>query len=177
IMLDFEVVGLITRTVSDAELLYSVVALPDARDRCSLLAAEPEPEPAQTQSKALRILYVPRFDDQPLDSEIAASVDDAAALLRSLGHLVTEGQLPFSLDFIDTFWPMLGTVAVGALFEQYPEAEQLASAKWQTMAQSGRQISAPRYLAAIDGIDQFRRIVTDAYKDFDIIMTPSAAAL
>ncbi|MEH6651900.1 MAG: amidase [Motiliproteus sp.] len=181
IMLDFEVAGLITRTVNDAQLLYSVVAGPDARDRNSLLAEEPELEPeldpVQKLQTALRILYVRRFGDHPLDSEIAASVDQAAARLRSLGHEVTEGQLPFSLDFVDAFWPMLGRVAVGALFEQYPEAEQLASSKWQTMAQSGRQISAPRYLAAIDGIDQFRRIVTEAYQDFDIIMTPSAAAL
>ncbi|MEH6823807.1 MAG: amidase [Motiliproteus sp.] len=175
IMLDFEVAGLITRSVADAELLYSVIAGPDARDRHSLLAAEPDTH--ETDASALRILYVPRFNDQPLDPEIASSVDAAAERLRSLGHKVTVGPLPFSLDFIDQFWPMLGSVAVGALFERYPEAEPLAAPKWQEMARAGREISAPRYLDAIDRIDQFRRTVTEAYADFDIIMTPSAAAL
>ena len=72
---------------------------------------------------------------------------------------------------------MLGSVAVGALFERYPGAEHLASAKFVDMAAAAQDISAARYLDAIDRIDQFRREVSNAFSDFDMIMTPSAAAL
>ncbi|MEH6577018.1 MAG: amidase [Amphritea sp.] len=171
IMLDFEVIGPVTRTVADSKLLYQTMVGPDVRDRNSLLSV------TVPQKSPLRILYVPRFADNPLDPEIDINVAEAAERLRALGHEVIEGVLPFDLDFVDEFWPMLGSVAVGALFERYPGAEQLASAKFIDMAAVGKGISAPRYLDAIDRIDLFRKDVADAFKDIDIIMTPSAAAL
>ena len=73
---DFEVVGTLTRSVADAALLDAVLSGDAAR-----------PLPARAQ----RILSVPRFDDAPLDPEVAAACDTAAAALEAAGHIVETG--------------------------------------------------------------------------------------
>ncbi|WP_116472532.1 amidase [Zobellella maritima] len=176
VMLDFEVIGPIARSVVDAAALFNIMAGEDARDRKSLRVSQ-GPVDCQTHPPRLRILYVPRFGDNPLDPQIAASVGGAAATLRALGHEVSEGELPFSLDFVDAFWPMLAAVAVAALFERYPEAEPLAAEKFRTQAARGRDMGAAAYLNALEDIDAFRRRVGEAFEQVDVIMTPSAAAL
>ncbi|MCP8688094.1 amidase [Marinobacterium sedimentorum] len=180
ILLDFEVIGPIARTVADTRLLFELIAGPDERDRKSLGAAQAAGESAaagpETQ-KPLRILYVKDFGGNALDKEIDASVAGACETLRALGHRVSEGPLPFSLDFVNDFWPVLGQVGVASLFERYPQAAELASARFVDMAAAGAAVGAPAYLRALESIDQFRSDVTAAYGDIDIIMTPSAAAL
>ncbi|MBV9756260.1 MAG: amidase, partial [Alphaproteobacteria bacterium] len=60
ILIDFETVGPLARTVADARLLDALMAGPDARDRRSLYAAAP-PRPAGPR----RILYIPCFGNSP----------------------------------------------------------------------------------------------------------------
>ncbi|WP_205624058.1 amidase [Marinobacterium rhizophilum] len=183
ILLDFEVIGPIARTVADTRLLFELIAGPDDRDRKSLFAsgaATAESERAAAEpgtQKPLRILYVNDFGGNALDPEIAASVAGACDRLRALGHQVSEGPLPFSLDFVNAFWPVLGQVGVASLFERYPQARELASERFAGMAEAGAAVGAPAYLRALESIDAFRAQVTAAYGDIDIIMTPSAAAL
>ncbi len=180
ILLDFEVIGPIARNVADARLLFDLIAGPDARDRRSLAAAQAAGESMAAESETqepLRILYVKDFGGNALDPEIDASVAGACETLRTLGHSVSEGPLPFSLDFVNAFWPVLGQVGVASLFERYPQAPTLVSERFVQMAAAGAAVGAPAYLRALESIDQFRAQVTAAYGDIDIIMTPSAAAL
>ncbi|UTW11742.1 amidase [Marinobacterium rhizophilum] len=180
ILLDFEVIGPIARSVADARLLFDLIAGPDGRDRRSLGAAQAAGQGATAgagMQKPLRILYVKDFGGNALDREIDASVAGACETLRGLGHSVTEGPLPFSLDFVNSFWPVLGQVGVASLFETYPQAAELVSERFVQMAAAGAAVGAPAYLRALESVDQFRAEVTAAYGDIDIIMTPSAAAL
>jgi aspartyl-tRNA(Asn)/glutamyl-tRNA(Gln) amidotransferase subunit A len=175
ILLDMEVIGPIARTVEDAALAYRVIAGPDALDRKSLLAAEAEAGAEQT---SLSILYVPRFGDAPLDAEIAASVAQAASALAALGHRVEhQAALPFDLSPITEFWPILGQVGVAHVLELHPGMESSIGERFRVMLEAGRKVSAARYLAGIEAINAFRRTVTGAFEHFDLIMTPSAAAL
>ena len=176
ILLDFEVIGPIARTVADTRLLFELIADPDERDRRSLFAAGAA-APEHAAPKALRLLYVADFGGNALDPEIAASVAGACDRLRALGHQVSEGPLPFGLDFVNEFWPVLGQVGVASLFERYPQAPELASERFIGMAEAGAAVGAPAYLRALENIDAFRAEVCAAYGDIDIIMTPSAAAL
>ena len=175
IMLDFEVVGPIARTVEDSAMLYNAIVGPDPRDRLSLAAravpvmlASPQP---------MRIRYVPRLGEQPVDVEVEASVAQAAETLRRLRHHVVQGELPFDVSPIDDFWPLLGQVGLAYVFERHPELERSAAAKFVAMAQAGRAVPARSYLQGIEAVRAFRRDVVDAYTDCDVIMTPSAAAL
>ena len=175
ILLDMEVIGPIARTVGDVALAYRVIAGPDARDRKSLLEAATGLRPEQAP---LSILYVPRFGDAPLDPEIAASVDQAARTLAALGHRIEQSSaLPFDLAPIVEFWPVLGQVGVAHVLELHPGKESQIGERFRAMLETGRKVSAARYLAGIETINAFRRTVTEAFEQFDLILTPSAAAL
>ena len=175
ILLDFEVIGPIARSVEDAALLFNAMAGPDPRDHASLVGRG---SPARhNETGSLSILYVPAFGNHPLDSEIADSVCGAADVLGGLGHRVDVGTLPFALDAIVEFWPLLGQVGVAHLFDLYPDVEAQAAPKFADMARQGRAVLAPRYLHGLETIRKFRHIVASAFDDFDLIMTPSAAAL
>ncbi len=68
ILTDLETAGTLTRSVDDAMLLDAVLKGPDARDRRSLYAsAQP------WRRRKLRVLYIPRFGDSPVDPEVARS--------------------------------------------------------------------------------------------------------
>ncbi|OXY82267.1 amidase [Oceanimonas doudoroffii] len=171
VMLDFEVVGPLARSAADAEALYRIISGPDVRDPASWRTRPEAP------AGKLRIHYVPRFGDQPLHAEIAGNVEQALAVFARQGHQVTRGELPFSLEPVDKFWPMLGAAAVAAIFRAFPETEPEAAGRFRDMAGQGRQLSASDYLCGLDGIRRFRRTVAEAFVDIDIIVTPSAAAL
>ncbi|MDP5290988.1 amidase [Oceanimonas sp. CHS3-5] len=171
VMLDFEVVGPLARSAADAEALYRIIAGPDRRDPASWRTHSEAP------AGKLRIHYVPRFGEQPLNAEIAENVERALAVFERQGHRVTQGELPFSFEPVDRFWPMLGVTAVAAIFHAFPETEPEAAERFRDMAEQGRQLSATDYLCGLDGIRGFRRTVAEAFEEVDIIMTPSAAAL
>lgn len=175
ILLDFEVIGPIARTVADAALLFEAIRGPDPLDRPS-----PEgPPDAVTLDlpPRLRIRYVARFGDHALDPQIEASVAAAAQVLRRLGHEVTDAPLPFDLAPITDFWPLLGQVGLAYLFAGDRELEPLAQPKFAAQADAGRRVPASRYLEGIEAVRLFRRAVAAAFGAFDVLMTPAAAAL
>lgn len=172
VLLDFEVVGPIARTVTDARLLLGIMAGPHRRDRRSLYVASDGPAP-----DPLRVLYVPRFGGNPLDPEIAESCAGAARALEAVGCRVEEGDLPFDVEPLNEIWPLFAQVAVAFLLDRNPARRDEAADKFIAMAEEGARIPAHRYLGAIETVEAFRRTVADAFRDIDIIMTPSAAAL
>jgi len=125
----------------------------------------------------LRVRYVARLGNAPLDPEIAASCARAARDLETLGCRVEEGPLPFDVAPIEAAWPLFGQVGLAWLLDTVPDAQRLASERFAAMAAEGRAVPAHRYLAALDGLAAFRRTVSDAFRDLDVIMTPSADAL
>lgn len=175
ILLDFEVIGPIARTVEDAALLYNAVCGAQPRDRSSL-SARAEPVGLDPPGK-LRILYVPRFGAHALDREIEASVEEAAHLLAALGHHVDTGVLPFELEAVLEFWPLLGQVGLAHVFDRFPHAQAQAAQRFVEMAEAGRKVPAARYLQGIEAVRVFWSAVTAAFESFDLLLTPTAAAL
>ena len=172
ILLDMEVCGPFGRTVADAKLVFDAMAGPSRLDRRSNLAS------ARGENKEkLKILYVERFGDSPLDPEVATSVKQAADLLSNLGHEVVPGVLPFDLSEVTEAWPKVGAVGISYLFEMYPKAPELVSERFIELAAQGASITSAQYLGVIETIDKFRGQVGTAFSDIDIIMTPTAAAL
>ena len=172
ILLDMEVCGPLGRTVADAKLVFDAMAGPSRMDRRSNLAS------ARGEIKQkLKILYVERFGDSPLDPEVATSVKQAADLLSNLGHEVVPGVLPFDLSEVTEAWPKVGAVGISYLFEMYPDAPELVSERFIELAAQGASITSAQYLGVIETIDKFRGQVGTAFSDIDIIMTPTVAAL
>lgn len=175
LLLDFEVIGPLARTVADARMLFNVMRGPAAVDRSSLAA-----EQARLQTRpatSLRILYVERFGVAPLDPQVAASVAQSVRQLAALGHRVRTGALPLDLDFYTDAWPQIGQAGLAQLFDAHPEWAAQASAKYRDMAEKGRGIPAARLWRILEQVKQLRRDAVALFQDIDVIVLPSAAAL
>nr|WP_283254362.1 amidase [Ramlibacter paludis] len=174
LLLDFEVIGPLARTVADVRLLFEIMRGPADVDRSSLAAAHARATPAR---RPLRILYVERFGDAPLDPQIAASVGAAVDALAALGHQVTRGPLPLDLDFFSAAWPQIGQVGLARLFDHAPLWEASASPKYREMADQGKRVPASRLWDILERVKQLRRDATALFERIDVIVLPSAAAL
>lgn len=172
LLLDFEVVGPLTRTVRDAALLYDALSGPDRQDPRSRLIPVHEP-----QRSRLRILYVETFGDAPCDPAIRHSVAAAAHCLADLGHLVDSGPLPFDLEEFNAFWPHIAAVGLARLRRANPDFSQAAGAKYIDMADRGDSLSAAEFQLGVELIENLRRKVSLAFEHVDIIMTPACAAM
>jgi aspartyl-tRNA(Asn)/glutamyl-tRNA(Gln) amidotransferase subunit A len=170
-LLDLEVIGPIARTVEDTRLLFDAIAGPDPRDRRSLFP------PFENNKSLLKILYVPRFGEAPLDPEIAQSVDTAARALESMGCQVETGQLPLDLSDLNEFWPRFGAAGVAYVMAMHPGKENLLGPRFRAMLDTGRTVSAAEYLAGFELFERLRRESERLFERWDIVMTPSAAAL
>ncbi|MEO7246529.1 MAG: amidase [Rubrivivax sp.] len=176
LLLDFEVIGPLARTVADARMLFEALRGPDPVDRSSLAAAQAAA--ACTRSAApKRVLYVERFGNAPLDPQIARSAQGAAKVLGDLGHQIEAGALPLDLDFFAEAWPQIGQIGLARMFQQHPDWAAQASAKYRDMAEAGQRLPASRLWQIVDQVRQLRRASTSLFERFDWIMMPSAAAL
>ena len=173
LLLDFEVIGPLARTVADARMLFEVMRGPAAVDRSSLSAAYA----GERRAASLRILYVERLVGAPLDPQIADSVGKSVRQLEALGHRVEAGPLPLDLSFFTEAWPQVGQIGLARMFEQHPDWAAAASQKYRDMAEQGQRVPAARLWDIIERVRQLRREATHVFEQVDIIVTPAAAAL
>lgn len=176
LLLDFEVVGPMARTVADLRLLFNVLRGPSVGDPRSLAAAQAAGGQAALAT-GLRILYVPTLGDAPVDPQIAASVARAATRLAALGHRVEQGPLPLDLDFMNGAWPQVGQIGLAALFAAHPSWRAGASPKYRDMAALGESLPAARLWAIVEGVEALRRQCSVLFTRYDLVVTPAAAAL
>ena len=172
LLLDFEVVGPVARTVRDLKLFYCVLAGPDRSDPQSRGVGE-----RQSAGKALKILYVDRFGDEPCDPLILQSCRKAADRLADHGHHVEPGVLPFDLTAINAFWGTIAQVGLAAMRRAIPDMQRHAGPQYLAMADLGDAVSAADFLAGLEGIGTLRSDVSRAFADWDLIMTPACAAM
>ncbi len=176
LLLDFEVIGPLARTVADARLLFDALRGPALVDRSSLAAAQAA-SLRQPTTGPLKILFVERFGTAPLDSQIADSVRRAAATLDGLGHHLESGALPLDLEFFVEAWPQIGQIGLARMFERFPAWQAQASPKYREMAEAGRHLPATRLLQISEHVMQLRRAAAAIFNTVDLILLPSAAAL
>jgi aspartyl-tRNA(Asn)/glutamyl-tRNA(Gln) amidotransferase subunit A len=148
---------------------------PAAVDRSSLAAAEAARH--ATRAAPLRIHYVERFGDAPLDPQIAASVGAGVRQLAALGHRLTTGSLPLDLEFFTQAWPQVGQIGLAQLFERHPGWAAHASPKYLALAEQGRALPVTRLWEIVEQVKRLRRDSVALFRDFDVIVLPSAAAL
>lgn len=178
LLLDFEVVGPLARTVADARLMFDVLRGPQPQDRTSLAChAASAATSSLALKRALRILYVPTLDGAPVDPAIAQACLTAAVGLRELGHTVDVGAFDLDIGPLTTQWPQVGQIGLAALLAQHPEWRALASPKYQSMADQGAALGAPALWQLLEIVDRHRRDAADLFQRYDVIAMPSAAAM
>lgn len=177
LLLDFEVVGPMARSVADARLLFAALRGPQAVERnslaCHAAAGAHRPDPA----RAPRVLYVPTLAQAPIDPDIAAACASAADGLRQLGFTVQHGELPLAIEAMVRQWPQVGQIGLAAMFRAHPEWRTQASNKYLQMADQGEALGAPALWALLEAAAQLRHDCVRLFEAVDLIAMPSAAAL
>lgn len=169
LLLDFEVVGPIGRTVADVAMMFEALAGPDAADRRSRALA-------RGTRQVRRILYVSSFGQAPVDPHIRASASRAAQTLSALGYDVESGELPVDLGELNDAWSQVGQIGLARLFAANPAWRDRAAPKYQAMADAGAALSAERLWRLLEVIDELRSSVDAMFAEWDAILTPATAA-
>ena len=176
ILLDYEVIGPMARTVGDAVLVMRAVSTSDPRDPTSA-AFEGRPFELPETVPLQRILYVPTFGDAPVDPEIAASVASSARALERLGHRVEEARQFDLADPVNEIWTVFSQVGLAWLLAQHRDWRGKIGAALEAMANAGTETPAARFFEALDRVQTMRARLAALFADCDLLLTPSAAAL
>ena len=175
LLLDFDCIGPVARTVADARLLFEALRGPSTADRSSMAAAWAAAQPRPTGP--LRVLYVEHLNANPLDRQIADSCRQAVEQLAALGHRVEHGALPLDVSLLLEAWPQIGQVGLAAMFDQHPDWEAQASPKYREAAEAGRRVSGSRIWQIMEHVTRLRRASAALFERVDVIVMPAAAAL
>ena len=166
--LDYEVLGPIARCVEDVATVLDVIG---SRPRQEL------------PSRPARILYIPRFADHPVDPQIAALTEAAAAQFAALGHRVTTAQRFDLAEAVNDRWTLLPQVALAWLLEHprelsdLPFDESLLGPAMQANAVNGRAASARDVFTLLYEVERLRAALDRLFEHHDFLLTPAAAAL
>ncbi len=165
--------GPLTRTVTDAALMLSVIGAPDARDTTAWNTPVPDFRIGLNEGvSGLRIAFSPRLGYvKRLDPDVEAATAKAAQVFSDLGAIVEEADpgFPSPLDAIMTIWYGVAGAIVGAI----PAAEQeKVDPGLRRIAEVGRGTTLAAYLAAHAARTQLAEHMRRFHERYDLLLTP-----
>jgi aspartyl-tRNA(Asn)/glutamyl-tRNA(Gln) amidotransferase subunit A len=162
-------VGPLAATVADAAIVLQAIAGYDPGDVASCDVPGADYVSALSEStKALRV-GVPRaffYDD--LDAEVAAAVEQALAVIKTLVAEVKEVQLDVPTD---RRLQSAESYAVHA--ENVSKTPELYQAETLRRLRAGESISAADYIQRRRELDEARRSIRNAFASVDLLITPT----
>lgn len=176
--------GVLTRTVADTALALDVLSGYEPGDPfLARTPAMPFARAAERDPRSLRIGFVTEAPlDFPLDPDHAEGVEEAASLLRSLGHEVDRVGLPIDdpATFLANFlrvWvaDVAGSVkALGTLVGGELDRGRLEPLTRQ-MVEAGEATPAVDYVASVAYLRTASRGILGFWTDHDVLVTPTLA--
>jgi aspartyl-tRNA(Asn)/glutamyl-tRNA(Gln) amidotransferase subunit A len=176
IFLDYEVVGPMARTVEDAVLAMQVLCPPHPRDAASR-AFTHLPFAVPAQAPRCRILHISTFGDAPVDPEITLRMQEAAQALRALGHGVDSAPHFDIVDAVNARWMSLSQAGLAHMLEAHAGWRELLTAAAIANADAGRALPATALFDLLRLVDQMKSRLDVLFTDYDLLLTPAAAAL
>lgn len=170
--------GPLTRTVDDAALMLSVMSGPLPADPWTLAIPQlPTPdEPVRGSVDGLRVAWIERFGDTPLDPEVASATGEAVAALSDAGARVEALVEPAFADVFE-YYAVIATAAHGgrltALLEKWGEK---ITPSMRSCIEQGGTYSAAQLVQASDRRTALFRRVQQLLEDHDLIVTPTLNA-
>ena len=168
-------VGPMCRTVADAALVLDAIAGYDPLDSVSIRADLPRYGGAVYESTTRLRIGIPRapyYAD--LDPDVAAAIEEALRVLRTLGGGTHDVTLPEPPSFV----PLLAESY--AYHQQYladPFNHELYDALTLSRIMAAGQVPVEEYVNARNELALVRNSMADVFRDVDLIVTPTAPSL
>jgi amidase len=176
--------GMLTRTVADTAAILDVLAGYEPGDATW---APPPPEPFATSAARppgrLRIAASmrPPTPDAVVDPMCARAVEEAAELLRSLGHEVEEVDPPWQVDGLSELFGAVFSIHIalsvaysGMVAGREPTAEDMEPMSWAIYSMVGK-LSAVEGMGATVRLQAFARRLVSFLAPYDALLTPALA--
>ncbi|HXB63579.1 MAG TPA: amidase [Solirubrobacteraceae bacterium] len=176
--------GMLTRTVADTAAILDVLAGYEPGDATW---APPPHEPfAHTAARnpgALRIAAttLPPIPDAVVDPLAARAVEDAAEMLRELGHEVEEIDPPWQLEGMQELFGAVFSTHVslaiafsGTVAGREPTAEDMEPMSWAVYSMV-QKLNAVQGLGATVRLQAFTRGLVEFLAPYDALLTPALA--
>jgi aspartyl-tRNA(Asn)/glutamyl-tRNA(Gln) amidotransferase subunit A len=167
-------VGPMTRTVSDAALMLSVIARPDPRDWYAIPHdGRDYLDGLEDGVRGWRIAFSPTLGGQHVEPEVAKLVRDAALAFRELGATVEEAEpemgVSCALIFTNHWFPG----AANALRAYSPEQQAEMDPGLREVAALGARLPLLDYLAAVKEREQLGVRLNEFHQTWDLLLTPT----
>ena len=165
--------GPLARNVSDAALMLSVIGGADARDTTAWNTPCPDYRIGLNDGvRGLRIAWSPRLGYvKELDPEVEAAAHKAAQVFAELGAHVEEADPGFAepIEILRTIWYAVSA----AILDAVPDpARARMDEGLRRMAELGRGISVPDYLAAHARRAELAQTMLRFHAKYDLLLTP-----
>jgi amidase len=175
--------GVLTRTVAETAQTLDVLAGYEVGD------ATWAPRPVEPYAHAVRRdpgrMRIGMTAANPLevevDPECLRGMNEAAALLESLGHSVEEAEIAMpgrdGLElFIEVFGPAVALgITYGELLAGRPPEDDEIEPLSREIHQRAAQTSSIRYLAAVAQVQALARGMVAFFASYDVLLTPALA--
>jgi aspartyl-tRNA(Asn)/glutamyl-tRNA(Gln) amidotransferase subunit A len=166
--LDFQAIGLLTRTLADLRLVYSAVSGPDLRDPASFAV------PSTEAPTPIRVGWFSHVGEELVDDVVVERVNRAARWLSGSGCTVEEMAAPYDVQAVRAVWGTLTTVGVALAVDAAPNTGEALTDAIQSMAEVGRGVSAADYGKAWIDLQALRREISVAWGDNDVLLLPTS---
>src|SRR5882762_7527653 len=165
--------GPLTRTVTDAALMLSVISGADPRDMTAWNTPAPDFRIGVDDGvRGLRIAWSPRLGYvKKLNPEVEAATANAAQVFADLGAIVEEADPGFirPYEMIMAIWGGVSATIVSAI----PEEERAKlDPGFQKIAEDGKLVSLIDYLAAVTARQDLAIAMERFHEKYDLLLTP-----
>jgi amidase len=176
--------GMLTRTVADTAALLDVLAGYEPGDATWAPAPhEPFAQSAARQPGRLRIAMskLPPVPDTPLDPLCASAVDQAAELLRSLGHEVEEVDPPWQAEGLQQLFGVVFSSQIalsiaysGMVAGREPTTDDMEPMSWAIYSMV-KKLGSIESMGAAVRLQGFARRLVSFLAPYDALLTPALA--
>jgi aspartyl-tRNA(Asn)/glutamyl-tRNA(Gln) amidotransferase subunit A len=168
--------GPLTRTVTDAATMLSVISAPDERDMAAWNTPAPDFRVGLDEGvKGLRIAWSPRLGHVTrIDPEVEASAATAARVFEDLGAHVEQADpdLAASVEAISTLWGAVSATIVDGI----PKSEHgKMDPGFLRMADRGRRYSLAQFLQVNVVRSDLAKAMVRFHQRYDLLLTPQMA--
>ncbi|MDH3688882.1 MAG: amidase [Gammaproteobacteria bacterium] len=166
-------VGPMTRTVTDAALMLTVIAEPDDRDWHALPYEARDYRIGLEQGvKGLRMAFSPDLGYVSVDREVAEIVADAAQVFSELGADVEEVNPGFPNPW-DCFTKHWFAGAANLVHPFTPEQRAKLDPGLQEVVAQGESIALADYMQAVNERGALGQYMKRFHQDYDLLLTPT----